>query len=136
MIASAVAALGLPTTNSWPVDTVVSHRKAALEKCDEAVARADGPAFATARRTSSASCSPWHSPASRYRRPGLPTQRPPMGRTPLAARPGSVESYADQGSIGAPKTITTRPERIKEVDDEILSLGVTVLSPVGPASAP
>jgi|GEM_PF-6861240 hypothetical protein len=45
MIASAVAALSLPTTNSWAADTVVSHRKAALEKCDEAVARADGAAF-------------------------------------------------------------------------------------------
>jgi hypothetical protein len=45
MIACAVAALGLPTPNSWAVDTVVSHRKAALEKCDEAVARADGAAF-------------------------------------------------------------------------------------------
>jgi hypothetical protein len=78
--------------------------------------------------SATASCSPWHSPASRYRRHGLPTQRPRMGRAPLAACPGSVESHDHQGSIGAPKTITTRPERIKEVDDEIRHLGVTVLS--------
>jgi uncharacterized protein with GYD domain len=35
-----------------------------------------------------------------------------------------LSTLTDEGA----KTITKRPERIKEVDDEILSLGVTVVS--------
>jgi uncharacterized protein with GYD domain len=34
-----------------------------------------------------------------------------------------LSTLTDEGA----KTITTRPERIKEVDDEILRLGITVL---------
>ena len=40
-----------------------------------------------------------------------------------------LSTLTDEGA----KTIIKRPDRIKEVDDEILNLGVTVLSPVGPA---
>jgi len=35
-----------------------------------------------------------------------------------------LSTLTDEGA----KTITSRPERIKQVDDEILNLGVTVLS--------
>ena len=56
--------------------------------------------------SATASCSPWHSPASRYRRHGLPTQRPRMGRAPLAACPGSVESHDP-----TTKEVLARPRR-------------------------
>jgi hypothetical protein len=66
--------------------------------------------------------------------PPRPPHAAPSDGPNASCRPlGFGRESRPQGSTDAPETITTRPERIKEVDDEILNLGVTVLSPVGPA---